>query len=206
MLRIWGRTNSVNVKKALWCAEELDIEYERLDAGMQFGVTKTPEYLKMNPNSLVPTIEDDGFVLWESHAIVRYLSAKHSMGRLCPSDLKARADVERWMDWAFTFQSAMRAVFWGLIRTPPEKRDARAIEEGRVASNKLAAEVLERCLQGRKYVGGDTFTMGDIPIGCEVQRWMRVPIERPKLPNVEAWFERLRERPAFVKFVDVKLT
>jgi glutathione S-transferase len=206
MLKVWGRTNSVNVKKALWCVEELGIKYERVDAGMQFGVTKTPEYMNMNPNSLVPTIEDDGFILWESHTIVRYLSAKHSMGKLCPSDLRARADAERWMDWAFTFQRAMRDVFWGLIRTPAEKRDAKAIEEGRVASNKLAAEVLERSLAGKKFVTGDAFTMGDIPVGCEVQRWMRCPIERPKLPNVEAWFERLRERPAFRKNVDIPLS
>jgi glutathione S-transferase len=206
MLKIWGRTNSVNVKKALWCVEELGLKYERVDAGMQFGVTKTPEYLRMNPNSLVPTLEDDGFVLWESHTIVRYLASKHSMGKLCPSDLQARADVERWMDWAFTFQSAMRAVFWGLIRTPADKRDPKAIEEGRVKSNQLAADVLERSLAGKAYVGGDSFTMGDIPVGCEVQRWMRCPIERPKLPNVEAWFARLGQRPGFRKFVDVPLT
>jgi len=205
MLKIWGRTNSVNVKKALWAAEELGLKYERVDAGMQFGVTKTPEYLKMNPNSLVPTIEDDGFVLWESHTIVRYLCAKHGMGRLCPSDLKARADAERWMDWAFTFQNAMRSVFWGLIRTPPEKRDAKAIEEGRLQSIRLA-EILDKHLQGKSYVTGAAFTMGDIPIGCEVQRYLRVPIERPKLAALEAWFERLRQRAPFMKFVDIPLT
>jgi glutathione S-transferase len=206
MLKIWGRVNSVNVKKALWAAEELGLKYQRIDAGMQFGVTKTPEYLRMNPNSLVPTIEDDGFVLWESHTIVRYLAAKHGMGGLHPADLRARADAERWMDWAFTFQRAMRDVFWGLVRTPADKRDARAIEEGRVASNKLAAEVLERSLEGKAYVTGDTFTMGDIPIGCEIQRWMRVPIERPRLPNVEAWFNRLCARPAYQKIVDIPLS
>jgi glutathione S-transferase len=206
MLKIWGRTNSVNVKKALWVAEELGLKYERVDAGMQFGVTKTPEYLSMNPNSLVPTIEDDGFVLWESHTIVRYLAAKHSMGKLCPSDLKVRADAERWMDWAFTFQAAMRNVFWGLIRTPPQKRDAKVIEEARVNSNRLAAEVLERSLGGTKFVAGEHFTMGDIPIGCEVQRWKRCPIERPKLPAVDAWFDRLCERPAFRKRVDIPLS
>src|SRR3954466_10626826 len=205
MLKIWGRTNSVNVKKALWCAEELGLKYERVDAGMQFGVTKTPEYLRMNPNSLVPTIEDDGFILWESHTIVRYLAAKHSMGKLCPADLKARADVERWMDWAFTFQRAMRDVFWGLIRTPADKRDPKAIEAGRVASNE-AIRVPEAVLASRKYVTGSDFSMGDIPLGCEVQRWMRVPIERPRFPNVEAWFERLRERPAYRKFVDIPLS
>ena len=206
MLKIWGRVNSVNVKKALWAAEELGLKYQRVDAGMQFGVTKTPEYLRMNPNSLVPTIEDDGFVLWESHTIVRYLAAKHGMGGLHPADLRTRADAERWMDWAFTFQRAMRDVFWGLVRTTADKRDARAIEEGRVASNKLAAEVLERSLEGKAYVTGDTFTMGDIPIGCEIQRWMRVPIERPRLPNVEAWFNRLCARPAYQKIVDIPLS
>ena len=206
MLKIWGRVNSVNVKKALWAAEELGLKYERIDAGMQFGVTKTAEYLRMNPNSLVPTIEDDGFVLWESHTIVRYLAAKHGMGGLHPADLRARADAERWMDWAFTFQRAMRDVFWGLVRTPVEKRDARAIEEGRLASNKLAAEVLERSLEGKAYVSGGAFTMADIPIGCEIQRWMRVPIERPRLPNVEAWFGRLCARPAYQKIVDIPLS
>jgi glutathione S-transferase len=205
MLKIWGRTNSVNVKKALWAAEELGLPYERIDAGMEHGVTKTPEYVKMNPNSLVPTIEDDGFVLWESHTIVRYLAAKHGMGTLCPADLRGRADAERWMDWAFTFQNAMRPVFWGLIRTPPEKRDAKAIEDGRLKSIETL-RALEKSLAGRTYVTGTAFTMGDIPVGCEVQRFMRVSIERPRFPNVEAWFERLRARPPFAKFVDIPLS
>jgi len=205
MLKIWGRVNSVNVKKALWTAEELGLKYERIDAGLQFGVNKTPEYLKMNPTGLVPTIDDDGFILWESHTIVRYLAAKHGAGSLCPGDLKARADAERWMDWAFTFQRAMRDVFWGLIRTPAEKRDLKAIEEGRKASAQLLA-IPESVLSQRRFVAGDRFTMGDIPLGCEVQRWMRVPIERPAFPAVGAWFDRLRERPAFCKIVDIPLS
>lgn len=205
MLKIWGRTNSVNVKKALWAAEELGVLYQRIDAGMEHAVTKTPEYMKMNPNSLVPTIDDDGFVLWESHSIVRYLCAKHGAGTLWPTDLRARADAERWMDWAFSFQAAMRNVFWGLIRTPPEKRDAKAIEEARQKSAALLA-VPERTLSERPYLGGAGFTMADIPLGCEVQRWMRVPIERPPFPAVQAWFDRLCERPAFRKHVDLPLT
>ena len=205
MLKIWGRVNSVNVKKALWAAEELGLKYERVDAGMQFGVNKTPEYLKTNPTGLVPTIDDDGFTLWESHTIVRYLAAKHGAGTLWPTDLRARADAERWMDWSFTFQSAMRNVFWGLIRTPPEKRDARAIEEGRRKSIELLA-IPESVLAKKSFMAGERFTMGDIPLGCEMQRYMRVPIERPAFPHVEAWFERLRERPVFRKFVDIPLS
>jgi glutathione S-transferase len=205
MLRIWGRTNSVNVKKALWCAEELGLKYERIDAGMQFGVVDTPEYRRMNPMGRVPTIDDDGFVLWESHSIVRYLCAKHSAGNLWPTDLRLRASAERWMDWAFSFQAAMRDVFWGLIRTPREKRDAKAIEAGCRQSAELAA-MLDANLAERPHVAGASFTMGDIPIGCEVQRWLRVPIERPSLPHLEGWFKRLRERPPFVRIVDQPLT
>jgi len=96
-------------------------------------------------------------------------------------------------------------VFWGLIRTPPEKRDPKAIEEGRLKSIEVM-HVLEKSLAGKAYVTGATFTMGDIPVGCEVQRFMRVPIDRPRLPNVEAWFERLRARPPFAKIVDIPLT
>lgn len=205
MLRIWGRTNSVNVKKALWCAEELGLKYERIDAGMAFGVVDTPEYRRMNPMGRVPTIDDDGYVLWESHSIVRYLCAKHSVGNLWPTDLQLRAGAERWMDWAFAFQSAMRDVFWGLIRTPPEKRDAKAIEAGCKLSAELAA-MLNEHLAGRPHVAGASFTMGDIPIGCEVQRWLRVPIERPSMPHLEAWFKRLRERKPFAGIVDQPLT
>jgi len=205
MLRIWGRTNSVNVKKVLWCAEELALKYERVDAGMQFGVVNTAQYRKLNPNGLVPTIQDDGFVLWESHTIVRYLAAKHSAGKLWPTDLRERADAERWMDWAFTFQAAFRPVFWGLVRTPPEKRDAAAIEEGRKKSAELLGH-LDAALAERDYVAGRSFTIGDIPIGCHVQLWMRLAIERPEHPALAAWFARLLERPAYRSVVDIALT
>jgi glutathione S-transferase len=197
--------NSVNVKKALWAMEELALPYHRIDAGMQFGVNKTPEYLKMNPTGLVPTIDDDGFVLWESHSIVRYLAAKHGAGTLWPTELKARADAERWMDWAFTFLNALRPVFWGLVRTPAEKRDASAIEEGRKKCAELLA-IPEQGLAGKAYLAGEAFTMGDIPLGCHVQLWMRLPIERPQHPHLTAWFNRLCGRPAFKKIVDIELS
>jgi len=206
MLKIWGRTNSVNVKKVLWAAEELGLEYERIDAGLHFGVNKTAEYLKMNPTGLVPTIEDDGFQLWESHTIVRYLAAKHGAGKLWPADLRQRADAERWMDWTYSFQKEFqRPIFWPLVRTPPEKRDLNAIEAGR----KICVELLqipEAYLGDRPYLGGDRLTIADIPLGCHVQLWMRLPLERPAQPRLKAWFERLCERPAFRKIVDIPLS
>ncbi len=206
MLKIWGRTNSVNVKKALWAAEELGLKYERIDAGMQFGVNKTPEYLGMNPTGLVPTIDDGGFVLWESHAIVRYLAAKHGAGTLWPNDLRVRADADRWMDWTHSFsREFQRPVFWPLVRTPPEKRDLKAIEEACRKCGELLA-IPDQNLSKKPYLAGSNFTMGDVPLGCHVQLWMRLPIERPRQPNLEAWFNRLCSRPAFKKIVDIAIS
>ena len=204
MLKIWGRVNSVNVKKVLWCVDELGLPYERTDAGLQYGVVNTPEYRRMNPNGLVPTLDEDGFILWESHSIVRYLADKYGKGVLRPMELEPRSIANQWMDWAFSFQGAVRDAFWNLIRTPAEKRDAKAIEASRVKSGEMA-KILDAALAGQMYVAG-AFSMGDIPIGAEVQRWIRLPMERPALPNLEAWFERLCARPAFRKNVDIPLS
>ncbi|HLQ01163.1 MAG TPA: glutathione S-transferase [Burkholderiales bacterium] len=206
MLKLWGRINSINVQKVLWALEELKVPYERTDAGLQFGVVNEPFYRKMNPNGRVPTIEDDGLVLWESNAIVRYLSAKHGAGTLWPSELGQRADADRWMDWTTsTVAPAITPVFWGLIRTPPEKRDLKAIDEG---AKKLADafQVLEQSLDGRDYVAGKSFTMGDIPLGTFVYRWYALEVKRPKLEKVEAYYQRLQQRPAYKKHVMLPLS
>jgi glutathione S-transferase len=210
MLKIWGRVNSVNVKKALWAAEELGLKYERINAGMEHGVNTTPEYRRMNPTGLVPTIDDDGFTLWESHTIVRYLAAKHGAGALWPTDPRARADSDRWMDWTHSFsREFQRPVFWPLVRTPPEKRDMKAIGEAVKKCGEMLA-IPDRILSERPYLGGAQLTLGDIPLGCHVQLWMRLPAsemrERPRLPNLEAWFARLCERPAYRKIVDIPLS
>ncbi|MBK8740054.1 MAG: glutathione S-transferase [Betaproteobacteria bacterium] len=198
---IWGRDNSVNVQKVLWCCEELAIEYKRLDAGMNFGVVNTPEYRALNPNGLVPTLDEDGFVLWESNTIVRYLAATHARGGLWPDDPRARAHAEQWMDWQnSTYWPAMRPLFMGLVRTEPAKRDPLALETHRLAVLKLM-EILDAHLQSHPYMGGDAFTMGDIPVGCGVWRWMGMPIQRPALPNLQRWFDALAQRPAFRKTV-----
>jgi glutathione S-transferase len=206
MLKVWGRKNSVNVKKALWAAEELGLKYERIDAGMEHGVTKTPGYMAMNPTSLVPTIDDDGFVLWESHAVVRYLAAKHGMGTLCPADPQVRAGAERWMDWTHTFsREFQRPVFWPLVRTPPEQRDMKAVNQA-IATCMNLLKVPEQYLAEKPFLAGASFTMGDIPLGCHIQLWYRLPIDRPKMPGLDAWFQRLLERPLYRKIVDLPPT
>ena len=201
MLKLWGRVNSINVQKELWALDELGVKFERVDAGLQFGVVNEPFYRKMNPNGRVPTVEDDGLVLWESNAIVRYLCAKQGAGSLWPHDLRQRADADRWMDWiATTLSPAMTPVFWGLVRTPPEKRDTAAIAAGAEQCAKLLG-MFDECLEGREFVAGGGFTMGDIPIGTFVHRWYALDIERPALKNVEGYYARLKQRPAFKKHV-----
>jgi glutathione S-transferase len=160
----------------------------------------------MNPTGLVPTIDDDGFVLWESHAIVRYLAAKHGAGSLWPGDLRVRADADRWMDWTHSFsREFQRPVFWPLVRTPPEKRDLKAIGEAVRKCAELLA-IPDAALAGKQYLAGNALTMGDIPLGCHVQLWMRLPIERPAQPNLKAWFDRLCTRAAFRKIVEIPLS
>jgi glutathione S-transferase len=204
MLKVWGRKNSINVQKVLWCCDELGLEYERIDAGGSFGRTGDPEYLEINPNGLVPAISDDGFALWESNVIVRYLCAKH--GALYPEDLRERFDAERWMDWQLgTLWARMRPVFIGLVRTPPEERDDAAIESFR-GQTVEAWNVLEKHLAGRSYVLGDALTMADIPLGVSIYRWLQLPVEKPAMPNLDAYLERLSERPAFRKNVMLPLS
>jgi glutathione S-transferase len=193
-LRIWGRINSINVQKVLWCCGELGIPYERIDVGGPFGGNREPWYLRLNPNGLVPTISDGGFVLWESNAIVRYLAAKHGMGMLCPEDLAHRADADRWMDWQLgSLWANLRPAFIALVRTPPENRDPAQIASS-IEKTSGTWAMLDAHLAARDYVTGPAFTMADIPLGVTAYRWFSLNIARPPMPNLEAWYERLCAR------------
>jgi glutathione S-transferase len=197
MLKIWGRKNSINVQKVLWCCAELGLKYERIDAGMEHGINNTPEYRAMNPNGLVPTIDHDGFILWESHAIVRYLSGLHGLGTLWPGSPRAFAEADRWMEWYnTTLWSNLRPVFWNLVRVVPEKRDMGLVNESikRLAAN---FEIADAHLAKSRYFGGREFTMGDIPLGVAAFRWFNLPIDRPRHRHLEAWFDRILARLAF---------
>lgn len=206
MLKIWGRLTSVNVQKVVWCADELGLEYERIEAGGKYGIVTTPPYLAINPNALVPVIEDGDVVLWESNAIVRYLAARHGAGTLWSTDAKLRADADRWMDWqTTTFNPAIGPAFWQLIRTAPEKRDAAVIETARASGEKYLA-LLDAHLASRDFVAGSSFTMGDIPIGCSVDRWYKLPLARASHPHVERWYSALRGRKGATQVVELALS
>ena len=201
MLKVWGRVNSINVQKVLWALAELAVPYERVDAGLAFGVVNDPFYVKMNPNARVPTIDDDGFVLWESNAVVRYLANKHGAGSLWPNDPHVRADSDRWMDWAANHVGpSITPVFWGLIRTPPDQRNMAQIEAEAEKLGQVFA-VLEHSLGDKAYVAGPDFTMGDIVVGVYVYRWNALAVKRPSLPRVEAYYERLKQRPPFQQHI-----
>lgn len=205
MLKIWGNADSINVQKVLWCCEELGLAYERTDAGRHYGVVDTAAFRRLNPNGLVPTIEDDGFVLWESGTVLRYLAAKHASGSLWPEDVVARAEADRWIDWSnSTLWPAMVPIFRAFLRTPEHERDDNLVEAAR-RETLDALGILDSHLAGREFVGGNTFTMGDIALGCAVWRWMTLPIERDELPQVQRWFDALSKREAYRKVVMLPL-
>jgi glutathione S-transferase len=208
MRRLLGRANSSNVMKVIWMLEHLGLEYHREDVGGAFGKTQTPEYLEMNPNAVVPTLVEDGFVLWESNAILRYLAAGHAAGTpLWPDDLRQRANIDRWMDWLqTTLGPPMTPVFWGLVRTPPEQRDWAVIN---TSAAKLAGlyGILDRVLGMHAFVAGPDLTPADMAIGVHAHRYMSFDgIEKPALPNLQAWYARLLDMPAYAQHVAVKMT
>lgn len=202
MLTVWGRNNSSNVQKVMWALGEMGVEHQRIDIGGPFGGNDQPKYLAMNPNGVVPTLqEDDGFILWESNSIVRYLASKHGAGTLEPADAQTRFSAQRWMDWQLTVSGpAMTPVFWGLVRTPPEKRDMSAIEAGK-AKSYAALQIMDAQLARTRFLAGDALSYGDIPVGPVVYRYFRLVPDHPPLPNVERWYGEISARPPFKQHV-----
>ena len=206
MLKVWGRRNSNNVQKVLWLCEEIGLEYDHEDAGGEFGRTRDPDMLARNPNAVVPTIEDDGFVLWESNVILRYLASKYGPEEIYPVALTSRADVERWMDWQqTTLAPEMRTVFWGLIRTPARERNHGAIEKS-VENLKSIWIHLDQHLRDQPFVAGDRLTIGDIPVGAMCYRYYALDIDHAHLEHLVSWYKRLKTRKAFSQHVMLPLT
>ncbi|MDB5415999.1 MAG: glutathione S-transferase [Rubritepida sp.] len=208
MLKIWGRASSSNVMKLLWLCEEVGIPYQRVDAGGSFGVTTEPAYLAMNPNARVPTIEEpDGFTLWESNSICRYLVATHAPGDpLHPADPRARARIERWMDWQLGhLNGPMSMLFITLIRVPEAKWDRAALAGFRDETEALW-DMVEAALGEAPYLGGDSLSLADIALGPYLYRWLNLPITRKAQPRLAAWHGRLMERVGFARHVAVPMS
>jgi len=206
MLKIWGRSNSANVQKVLWIADELGLDYEREDVGGAFGRTKEPPYSEMNPNAVVPTLEEDGWILWESNACTRYLANKFGRGTLAPTDPRDYADADRWMDWQqTTVLPFMTPVFWGYVRTAEADRDMDAIRTAE-ARGRAVYGVLDKRLDGRAFIMGDQLTMADIPVAIQAFRFVTLVEDLTGLDNVKAWVERCRQTKGFQNWIDKPLT
>jgi glutathione S-transferase len=199
MLTLWGRATSTNVQKVIWACDELGLAYKRVDIGGPFGGNDDPAYRAKNPNGLVPTLEDDDFVLWESNAILRYLAAGDTEQRLLPADLdrRTRANIERWLDWQLvSLGLTLRTLVMLLLprsQNPPSQSDIAA------AAKKVAAafSILDTHLSTQPYVGGDRFTLADIPVGISTHRWFSLDVPRPAMPSLETWYKRISDRPGF---------
>jgi glutathione S-transferase len=201
MITLWGRRNSVNVQKVLWALDEIGLAYDHIDAGGDAGGLDDPAFRAMNPHGRVPVLKDGEAAIWESNAIVRYLSARYSPGGLCPEDLGERAAADAWMDWTLaTLQPAILDLFWGFYRTPAAQRDA-ARNRALTAASADAIRALNARLQARSFVAGAALSMADIPAGTLMHRYFGMEIERPKVEAVAAWCARLAERAPYAEHV-----
>ena len=207
MRKLWGRTSSSNVMKVLWLMEELGLSYERIDAGGAFGRTKEPEYRAMNPMGLVPTLqEEDGWALWESNTICRFLcNTEAPDSPIYPRHARQRAAVETWMDWTLGHLTApMVTIFFTHVRLPEPERDWKAEAKAREDAGRLWA-IIEKQLEGQRFLCGDNITLADVTLGCWVHRWHVLPIERPSLPNLRRYYDTLLTRPGFTSHVALPL-
>jgi glutathione S-transferase len=201
MLRIWGRRNSFNVQKVMWLVGELGLDHEHINAGGAFGGLDDPQFLRMNPHGRIPVIDDDGVIVWESHSIIRYLSAKYASGSLWSEDAAERSLADRWMDWSLaTLQRDFMDLFWGFYRTPEERRDLQTIAT-LVARCGEHFCLLDKHLADNQYLAGDKFTIADVPAGTSLYRYFELEIDRPVVPNVSRWYDSLKKRAAYQQHV-----
>ena len=197
MLKVWGRKTSSNVRKVLWCLAELDLEFDRVDLGGPFGGNDDPNYRAINPNGLVPTLEDGDTIIWESNSIIRYLSSIHGKGTLWPEDPAERSEADRWMDWQlFALNSTVGFLFLETTRKEEADWDQDAIAEAKEGAI-VYVKMLDAHLANRPFVAGENLTMGDIPVGFFINRWKLLDIEHPALENLDAWHDRLKARPGY---------
>ncbi|MDR0219140.1 MAG: glutathione S-transferase family protein [Enterobacteriaceae bacterium] len=205
MLTVWGRKNSSNVKKVLWCLEELKVPYQQIDIGGKFGGLNDPEYLRLNPNGVIPCLQDDDFVLWESNVIVRYIVEKSGKNILHPTNIKEKYNIEKWMEWvSCNLFFPIKQLMINLVRTPEAQRDQKVISQALTEIEKLL-KIADEALSQQTYLSGEKFGMADIALAPFVYPWVNVVTERPSLPNLERWYQLMTERPAFQKIVMIEI-
>lgn len=203
MITIWGRPNSHNVKKVLWFAEELGLDFVRHDVGGAFGYPD--DYTQKNPNRLVPTLEDGELVLWESNAILRYLAAQYGGEAFWPSAPAQRSVGDKWMDWQFTVADAQLGAFLGMVRTAPEACDQENITQS-LSRAALLWQMADDALKNAPWLSGDRFGIGDVPVGVYVHSFMNIGGDTTNMPHLQNWYKRLQQRPGYARHVMIPLT
>jgi glutathione S-transferase len=204
MLRVWGRRSSFNVQKVMWLVAELGIEHEHIELGGSFAGLDTDRFRAMNPHGKVPVIDDDGVIVWESHAILRYLAATYGRRTFWPESAQGRAAQDQWMDWSNTSVQPdfLNGVFWGFYRTPESERNLAAVDRA-INACRCHFLLLDQHLATRRYIGGEAFGLADIPLGTTLYRYFGLDIDRPRVKHVENLYARLRERSAYQAHVMV---
>lgn len=208
MLTIWGRENSVNVKKVLWCAAELDLAYNFITAGGEYGKNKDPLFLSLNPNGLVPCMQDDenDLILWESNTIVRYMAAKYGQNIWLLTDAAVRAASEKWMDWTLsTLAPVLQPLFINIVRMPSGKQDSQLIGTSIKKCEQLF-DIAESALAKQPFFSGTEFGIGDIPLGCFAYNWFNMDIPRKPRDQLQQWYDAISVRNAFRARVMTPLT
>lgn len=208
MMRLWGRKSSINVQKVLWCLAEVGLEegkdFERIDAGLHFGKNRTPEFLALNPNGLVPTLEDGNLVLWESNTILRYLVRQYDQSKRLTGDIASQYQSEKWMDWQLgTMWPPLRVALLGLTRTPEADRNYELIKKSYQEADSLLA-LLNQHLEKHAYCSGEQFSIGDIPLALCVSRWVLLHQTFPEktgprshLSNIDEWMKRIEAKTKY---------
>jgi glutathione S-transferase len=198
MLTVLGRRSSFNLQKVTWLLEELDHSYRHIELGGTFGGLDTPEFRLMNPHGKVPVIKDGDHVVWESHAILRYLAARYGGDAFWSDEPRIRSGVDQWVDWsqAVLQRDFLTGVFWGFYRTPEALRDQIAIERNveRCAEH---FRLLDTMLADKQFLFGDALSLADITIGTHLYRYFELEIERPEIANIVSYYRRLKERSGY---------
>lgn len=202
MLTIYGRKSSFNVQKVMWLVGELGLEHKHIELGGSFGGLDTPEFLGLNPHGRVPVIDDDETIVWESHAILRYLAACYGDRTMWSNDPEVRSHVDRWVDWSATTLQPdfLIGIFWGFYRTPEAQRNTAAIDKA-IARTGQHMMLLDRHLADRQFMTGRNFSLADVAVGTNLYRYFNIEIARPSTPSVERWYKLLQERPAYREHV-----
>lgn len=202
MLRVYGRKSSFNVQKVMWLVDEIGVAHEHVELGGSFGGLDEAAFRNMNPHGRVPVIDDNGVIVWESHAIMRYLAARHGSARFWVDDPAKRAKVDQWLDWSQTTLQPdfLNGIFWGFYRTPEHRRDEARVN-AKIASVAKHMRLLDGTISGNAFLLGADLSLADIAIGTNFYRYFNLDIERPIVPNVVRWFETLKEREAYRRHV-----